>query len=55
MCPPNWAEVQVLRDKCEELADDVRALHETGISHPSFGVESRRNWEDAPRDTLCNG
>ncbi|MCL4179179.1 MAG: hypothetical protein KJ072_15735 [Verrucomicrobia bacterium] len=24
--PPNQAEVQALRDKCEELADDVRAL-----------------------------
>jgi hypothetical protein len=24
--PPTQAEVQVLRDKCEELADDVRAL-----------------------------
>jgi hypothetical protein len=24
--PPTQAEVQALRDKCEELADDVRAL-----------------------------
>ena len=24
--PPTHAEVQALRDKCEELADDVRAL-----------------------------
>jgi hypothetical protein len=24
--PPTQAEVQALRDKCEELADDVRAM-----------------------------
>ena len=24
--PPTQAEIQALRDKCEELADDVRAL-----------------------------
>ena len=27
--PPTQAECQALRDKCEELADDVRALHGT--------------------------
>jgi len=28
--PPTQAEVQALRDKCEELADDVRALAALG-------------------------
>jgi len=29
--PPTQAEVQILRDKCEELADDVRTL--AGLVH----------------------
>jgi hypothetical protein len=35
--PPTQAEVQALRDKCEELADDVRALS-TLVHGPAGGV-----------------
>ena len=34
--PPTQAEVQALRDKCEELADDVRAL--SGLIHALRGA-----------------
>jgi hypothetical protein len=38
--PPTQAEVQALRDKCEELADDVRAL--PGLVHALRGAGSCR-------------
>jgi hypothetical protein len=34
--PPIQAEVQALRDKCEELADDVRALYAFSSSEENF-------------------
>jgi len=34
--PPTQAEAQALRDKCEELADDVRAL--SGLVHALRGA-----------------
>ncbi|MCL4177134.1 MAG: hypothetical protein KJ072_05250 [Verrucomicrobia bacterium] len=39
--PPTQAEVEALRDKCEELADDVRGLVRTGAC--------------AARGTRCGG
>ena len=38
--PPTQAEVQALRDACEELADDVRALSMRG--HTLRGARSSR-------------
>ncbi|MCL4179114.1 MAG: hypothetical protein KJ072_15400 [Verrucomicrobia bacterium] len=38
--PPTQAEVQVLRDKCDELADDVRAL--SALVQPSFANSPSR-------------
>jgi hypothetical protein len=38
--PPTQAEVQALRDKCEELADDVRAL--STLVHALRGGRSSR-------------
>ena len=40
--PPPQAEVQTLRDKCEELADDVRAL--STLVHALRGRWSRWGW-----------
>jgi len=51
--PPTQAEVQALRDKCEELADDVRAL--STLLHSLRGGVGQRGggegWEF--RGVLC--